>query len=71
MSGFSLRYPKYWAAGYANPLNCTETERSDFTAGANADLAPDFGIAGLGICRQYPYPRKNMDAGVTKNVLLS
>jgi len=41
VSRFSLCYPKYWAVGRANPQNCTEAERSDFTAGANADLVAE------------------------------
>jgi len=47
-SRFSLRYPKYWAVGHANPQNCTEAERSDFTAGANADLVADCGTEYVG-----------------------
>jgi hypothetical protein len=48
VSRFSLRYPKYWAVGHANPQNCTEAERSDFTAGANADLVADCGTEYIG-----------------------
>jgi hypothetical protein len=47
-SRFSLRYPKYWAVGHANPQNCTKPERSDFTAGANADLVADCGTEYIG-----------------------
>jgi hypothetical protein len=48
VSRFSLRYPKYWAVGHANPQNCIEAERSDFTAGANADLVADCGTEYVG-----------------------
>lgn len=47
-SRFSLRYPKYWAVGHANPQNCTKAELSDFTAGANADLVADCGTEYVG-----------------------
>ena len=47
-SRFSLRYPKYWAVGHANPQNCTDAERSDFTAGANVDLVADCGTEYVG-----------------------
>lgn len=48
VSRFSLRYPKYWAVGHANPQNCTEAARSVFTAGANADLVADCGTEYFG-----------------------
>ena len=48
VSRFSLRYPKYWAVGHANPQNCTDAERSDFTAGASADLVADCGTEYVG-----------------------
>jgi hypothetical protein len=45
---FSLRHPKYWAVGHQRPQSCTEHERSDFTAGADAELVADCGTEYFG-----------------------
>jgi hypothetical protein len=47
-SRFSLRHPKHWAVGAKQPQRCSERVRSDFTAGANAELVCDCGTEYFG-----------------------